>query len=242
MMVRSVRLPPAVTREGWPFDIPAVAALIGGGVTFKRPITFLLGENGSGKSTIIEAIAEAYGLDVRGGHAGRRYSSELDRGALGQVLEVRLALEVPQSRRRHKGFFLRAETAMGMLEFMSSAGVPGYADNLAQVSHGESFLSVLEGRFVDVGLYLLDEPETPLSFLSTLRLMVYLSQLADAGAQVICATHSPLLSSLPGAEIIELNETGLHRRKWDELQLVRDWRAFIREPDLYLRHLFSSED
>ena len=152
--------------DRWPFTLPAVRPIIGDGLRFSRPVTVLVGENGSGKSTIVEALAEAYGVDVRGGHAGRRYGSALPKSPLGERLRL---VTTPRGARMKgrgaKGFFLRAETALGVFEFMSDYTVAGYGDrHLGRVSHGEGFLQVFEGRFTDVGLYILDEPEAALSF------------------------------------------------------------------------------
>jgi predicted ATPase len=234
MIVDEIRIP-SWDRGDWPFTVPAVRALAESGLKLTRPVTFLVGENGSGKSTIIEAIAEVFRIDVRGGHGGRRRASPLDHGAL----SPRLQLLPPIARRKNiKSFFLRAETAKGVLEFMSDEGVAGYGErHNAEVSHGESFLQVLRGRFNTQGLYLLDEPEAPFSFRSCLALISVLDHLARAGSQIICATHSPLLTSLPGAQILELSEQGIRSRRWRDLDLTQNWLRFLEDPDAYLRHL-----
>jgi predicted ATPase len=91
------------------------------------------------------------------------------------------------------------------------------------------------------GLFLMDEPEAALSFTSTLRLLAIIDGARRIGAQVICATHSPVLASLPGAEILEFGEHGIRRVAWDELELVEHWRQFLSRPDAYLRHLLPQE-
>jgi predicted ATPase len=224
----------------WPFTVPAVRALAREGLNFERPVTFLVGENGAGKSTIVEAIAEAFKIDVRGGHGGRRYASIEAVGALSPSIRL-----LPSAGARHKtkSFFLRAETAKGVLEFMSDVGVKGYGErSAAKVSHGESFLQVLAGRFTERGLYLLDEPETPFSFRSCLALIAVLADLARSGSQIICATHSPILTALPGAQILELSDQGIVSRDWEELELTVDWRHFLKTPDTYLHHLLNDEE
>lgn len=222
---------------GWPFDVPAVAMLVREGLSLEAPVTFLVGENGSGKSTLVEGLAEAYGADVRGGHIGRRYSTTVEKGLLGRALRLDFA-SGSTMQRKPKGFFLRAETAYGVFGFMSDHGVPGYgADHLLHVSHGESFLQVVGARFNEPGLYLLDEPEAALSFTSCLSLLAVLHELGESGAQVICATHSPVLASLPGAAVLQLSDAGIERVAWDDLQLVDHWRRYLAAPDQYLRHL-----
>jgi predicted ATPase len=230
--------------SAWPFTLAPVRQLVGTGLTFPTAVTFLVGENGSGKSTLIEALAEAYGIDVRGGHGGRRYASALDKGPLGARLHLRMGDEGRRMKgRRAKGFFLRAETAFGMLNFMSDHLVPGYGDrHLATVSHGEGFMQVVEGRFTEAGLYLMDEPESALSFSSCLRLMATIKELVRVGGQVICATHSPVLSAYPGATIYQLNEAGIGTVAWPELELVDHWRRYLAHPEAYLRHALADED
>jgi predicted ATPase len=234
MFVDQIKVP--VWNQGiWPFTVPAIRSLAESGITFTKPVTFLVGENGSGKSTIVEAIAEVFRIDVRGGHGGRAWASPLEPGALSSQLQV-----LPPIARRKKidSFFLRSETAKGVLEFMSDYGVPGYGErHNAQVSHGESFLQVLAGRFTRQGLYLLDEPEAPFSFRSCLALMSVLNDLASGGSQVICATHSPLLTALPGAQILELSDQGIEARTWRELELTANWSHFLEAPDAYLRYI-----
>lgn len=122
-----------------------------------------------------------------------------------------------------------------MLAFMSGAGVSGYGDQLSwEVSHGESYLQAIAGRFSGPGLYLLDEAEGPLSFESTLELLYRLQDLvAEHAAQVIYATHSPLVAALPGAQILEMTEHGIAERKWSELESVNLWKRFLGRPDTF---------
>ena len=138
-------------------------------------------------------------------------------------------------RRKATGFVLRAETAAGLLQFMTQHGLPGYGDHLAdQVSHGESYLQTIQGRFTGPGLYLLDEAEGPLSFQSTLLLMYVLQDLAEADdVQIVYSTHSPLIAAIPGAQIVELTDTGVADREWADLELVKLWRTFLNRPDKF---------
>jgi predicted ATPase len=140
------------------------------------------------------------------------------------------------------GFFLRAES---MHQFLSSVDQASsrraYGDEKMHTqSHGESFLAVLRHRFVDQGVYFLDEPEAALSFHSCLGLVSLLATMRKEGSQVIIATHSPLLVSLPGATLLEVGDHGIRKvEKYDDLALVDQWRSFLKAPERYLRHLID---
>lgn len=108
-------------------------------------------------------------------------------------------------------------------------GVAGYGEQPSwEVSHGESYLQAIQGRFVGSGLYLLDEAEGPLSFQSTLALLYQLQDLSEReDTQVIYSTHSPMVAAMPGAQILELTDSGIAERKWEELEMVQLWRSFL---------------
>ena len=226
-------------RGEWPWTVPCVRQLVEEGLEFRAPVTFLVGENGSGKSTLAEALAEGFGLDSYGGSAGYKYASSREASVLGGVLRFdptrngRRMLRGPRTRRR--GFFLRAETALDALSRERQAQRLSQAPD--DMSHGEGFLMAFRERFSQPGLYVMDEPEAALSFSSCLELVGLMDELGRGGAQVICATHSPLLTALPGAEIVEVGEHGLRRADWAELGLVDHWRRYLTDPQAYLRHV-----
>lgn len=223
--------------------MPVVAQIIKDGLEFTAPVTFLVGDNGSGKSTLIEAIADVCNINSAGGKAGTRYASTGAKTPLGEAMDADFTAAgwrlVAGARRQRKGFFLRAETLFNLAQNVS--GLPGFWDaDLTQRSHGEGFLTVLEAMFSEPGIYLMDEPEAALSFLSCLGLMGLLDRLAATGGQVICATHSPLLTALPGAQILELSGDGIRPVAWAQLELVDHWRRYLANPGLYLRHFLGS--
>jgi predicted ATPase len=248
MYVSDVYIPEALrpAEFGWPYTVPAVAQLLERGLSLRRPLTFLVGDNGSGKSTIVEAIAEGFGLDSHGGRAAvRRGRPNPVKTELGKVLRLRTtsagAAMLSGPRLRKRGFFLRAETAFSMTEQLG--GVPGYWDSdTSTMSHGEGFAEIFGAMMRDPGFYVLDEPESALSFTTCLQLVALMHQIAGRGAQVVCATHSPILAATPGADIIELDEQGFRRTTWEDLRLVDHWRRYLAEPDHYLRHLLAPDE
>lgn len=228
--------------DAWPFTLAPVRQLAGEGLTFHKPITFLVGENGSGKSTLVEAIADSVKINSYGGKAGTRYASTGDKTLLGDVLTADLTpagLKLttgPRTKRR--GFFLRAETLFDLGRSVS--GRFGFwEEDLEQQSHGEGLFTVLESMCRHPGLYLMDEPEAALSFTSCLRLVALMHRLAQSGAQIICATHSPILAATPGADIVELGSYGLRRIEWSELDVVDHWKRYLANPDAYLRRIIE---
>lgn len=243
MHVSRIEVP--VPAEGWPFTIPCVAQIVSEGLAFAKPLTIFVGENGSGKSTIVEAIAEAYGIKGKGGRAGRKqYASQQPVSPLGQRLRLEYtttgARAAARDRLKRNSYFLRAETAFGFMDFITDQEVPGYWDrNVMEQSHGEGFLTVFEAMFREPGLYLMDEPEAALSFTSCLRLVALMDRLARSGAQIVCATHSPILAATPDADIIELDDNGFHHSRWHDLALTDHWRRFLANPDSYLRHIVN---
>jgi predicted ATPase len=215
----------------WPMTIPAVAQLAREGMDLARGVTFLVGENGSGKSTIVEGVAQAFGLNPERGSTGSQHATRATESPLGTSLRIQRGLAASRW-----GFFLRAETMHGWYSYLEDN--PGKWDpRFHELSHGESFLAVLETRFDGGGLYCLDEPEAALSFSSTLALIAVLQRVVAAKGQVLCATHSPVLASLPGARILEVGDWGLRETTWDDLELVAHWKRFLGAPQAYLRHL-----
>jgi predicted ATPase len=216
-----------IDRAVWPATLPPVAALLDG--VSLGSATVLVGENGSGKSTVVEAIALAYGLSPEGGSVGARHST---RGTESQLWDhLQLVRNAGASKR---GYFLRAETMHGFFTYLEQN--PGNDPVVFhERSHGESFIDLVEDRFRGPGLWVLDEPESALSFSGCLALLALLKQkTADGRSQIILSTHSPLLAALPGATIYEVGEWGLRERAWMDLPLVDQWTSFLLDPQRYL--------
>jgi predicted ATPase len=231
--VRRVAAAEGIRPSGrWPHTIPAVRQLLTDGLDLDPGITFLVGENGTGKSTLVEAIAVAFGLSPEGGSTGARLTTRATESPLADDLLLTRGVGAERT-----GFFLRAETMHGFYTYLEqnpgSRGEPVFHE----MSHGEGFLSLIGDRFTRQGFYCLDEPESALSFSSSLAVVGVLRRLAESGSQVLCATHSPVISALPGATILEVGDWGIRRTVWDELELVRNWKAYLHAPEQYLRHV-----
>ncbi|MEH3033800.1 MAG: AAA family ATPase [Aeromicrobium erythreum] len=221
--------------DPWLDDVAAVQQVLREGLELRPGVTFLVGENGSGKSTLVEAIAVAYGLSPEGGTAFGRHETRSSESSLHRHLRLQRGIGSGRW-----GFFLRAETMHGWFTYMDGHG-SGRDPDFHAMSHGESFLAVLRARFDSPGFYCLDEPEAALSFRSSLTLLRTLHDIAAAGGQVLCATHSPIVASLPGAHLLETGPWGLRETTWDELELVRHWRAYLDTPARYLRHTLADD-
>lgn len=236
--VRLVRLGPgaAVDTTGWPATVPAVEQLLSEGLPLAAGLTVLVGENGSGKSTLVEILAEACGLNPQGGSvlAPLRRARDSEPG-LGDQLTVEWGPGRPRW-----SYFLRADTMHGLYTYLEEN--PGRGrERFHELSHGEGFLEILRTRVNQAGFYLMDEPDAPLSFTACLGLVALLHDLAREGSQVIVATHSPIVASVPGATILELGDWGIRRTRWEDLHLVGAWRRFMTEPDSYFRHLLAGD-
>ena len=218
--------------DQWPYSIPAVGDLVGEGLELED-VTILVGENGAGKSTIVEAVAMAFGLNSEGGSVNSRNSTWASESPLHGALRL-----VRGGGASRWGYFLRAETMHGLFTYLQSTGPE---QDFHSRSHGEAFWDLLTtSRFDDGGLFVLDEPEAGLSFEAQLRLVALLLELAERrGAQVLMATHSPILASVPGAAVYELSEDGMHRSRWEDLAMVEHYRRYLAAPGSYLRHLLE---
>ncbi len=232
---------PGVDLTGWPFTVPAVAQLVAdGGFEVPPGVTILVGENGSGKSTLVEAFARVYPRHGAEPATGRPLTNPGwgdEDSPLHRHLRARThRLAAPG------GFFLRAELMHSYLAGVDASQADARAwggQRMQARSHGESFLEVLRHRFTDRGVYFLDEPESALSFQSSLALLVVLDALRQEGSQVLLATHSPVLAALPGATLVELGTWGMRPASWAELELVQSWQGFLDAPQRWLRHLLA---
>ena len=235
--VARVGLDPAAPEQGYPFDLPVTRWLRRNPILFGPGVTFLVGENGSGKSTLVEALAVAIGLNPEGGSKSFAFATRASESELGAHLRV-----ARRPGRERTSFFLRAEsyynvaTAVERLDKIQPL-LPAYGGSGHERSHGESFLALLTHRFGPRGLYLLDEPEAALSPTGALAVLQRMVELTAQGSQFVVATHSPVLLALPGANILELTGDGVRRVSYDDAAPVSLTRAFLDDPQAFLRHL-----
>jgi predicted ATPase len=230
--VREVVGEPDGADRGWPFTMGPVAQLLRDGLELSE-LTILVGENGVGKSTIIEAVAMAFGLSPEGGSKNSRQSDRPTESPLHE--RIRLVRGITRSR---WGYFLRAETMHGLLTYLEENPSPQQPEiQYHERSHGQAFSELLATKLGHMagrgGFLVLDEPEAGLSLMSQISLATQLAQLRGDGIQVLMATHSPVLAAVPGARIIELDETGFEPRDWDELKTVALYRRFLADPGFF---------
>lgn len=220
--------------NAYPYDIPAVKKL--GRLELDPHVTFFVGENGSGKSTLIEAIAIRAGFNPEGGTKNFSTRNRPSESALHDA--IRLARG---AKREQGGFFLRAETMFNVSTEAEAYSAYGW-DDLHAKSHGESFLWVINNRFRDRGLFILDEPEAALSPTRQLALLARMRQLVNAGSQFIISTHSPILLAYPNAKIFVLDREGIAPTRYQDTEHYAVTKAFLQDPDSMLRRLFEESD
>lgn len=256
---------PPEKAEQYPFNIPAIQG--NQEIEFRAPVTFLVGENGSGKSTLLEAIATEIGAYTVGAEDLARdktlnevkelssylklvWSVKTRQGFFlraedffGYVkrlaqMEAELLAEIRQVDKDYDG---RSDYAKGLAKMPYASELQAlrqqYGRNLNTYSHGESFLELFQSRLQPGGLYLLDEPEAPLSPARQLTLLSMIKQMVAENCQFIVATHSPILMAFPEAQILSFDYAPAQVVPYEELEHVTITRSFLNDPEQYLRYL-----
>lgn len=205
---------------------------------FDRNITFFAGENGTGKSTLLEAIAVACGFNPEGGTLNYRFSTYDEAFDLSRAIKLIRGVKRPAS-----GFFFRAESFFNLAtkaeEYDREIYRPSFGDkDLHRQSHGESFLSFFQ-TFDRAGLYIMDEPEAALSPQRQLALLIHIAEMAEKGAQFIIATHSPILLAAPESRILSFDGGGIHPCSYEDTESYRITKMFISDPKHFMERLLS---
>jgi predicted ATPase len=240
-------------------------------VQLSAPVTLLVGDNGTGKSTFLEALAIAARLPAVGSE--RLESDPTLEGQRRLARQLRLTWR----RRSHRGFFLRAEDFFGFQKELTRAKAMHreemrrldrelaeatehtrslakgphrssladmerrYGEDPDAASHGEAFLRLFGSRLSPGGLHLLDEPEAALSPQSQLAFLAMVKSSVDTGAQFVIATHSPILMAVPGAAILSFDGVPIRPVAFEDLASVRLVREFLSAPERYLRRIWIDE-
>jgi len=253
--------------EAFPFSVPAIRTMPE--LSFDTAVTFFVGENGSGKSTLLEGIALAAGLPTVGSKEVTDDQTLAAQRALGRALKLvwtrrtrtgfflraedffgftkQLAQMRGEMQQRlaeiDQEYADRSDYAKGLAKMPMASSLADmerrYGVDLDANSHGQSFLRLFQSRFVPGGLYMLDEPEAPLSPQSQLALMAMMTDMIARDAQFVVATHSPILLAFPGARIYSFDVAPIREVDYESLEHVTLTRAFLNEPRLFLRHLAS---
>jgi predicted ATPase len=211
--------------DEYPFSLPAIKNFET--LTLHPKVTYIIGENGSGKSTILEAIAVAFGLNAEGGSANFNFSTQKTHSNLHEKLTL-----VKGSKRPDHSFFLRAESFYNLATNIDEVrATQWYGDvSLHEQSHGESFFSVIMRSFKGNGLYILDEPEAALSPSTQLALLVRMDELIKKNAQFIIATHAPIVMAYPDSFVYEINNGIFEKVKCEETEHFKVMKSFMDNP------------
>ena len=223
--------------DSHPYNVPAVQELES--IDFHADVTFFIGENGAGKSTVLEAIALALGFSLDGGNFNvSRLNSAQEQAPLVRALRLQKSFKFPQDR-----YFLRAETFHHVASFLDAANdrTSSSKASLHTRSHGEAFMDVMLGRLTGKGLYLLDEPEAALSPNRQLAALRLIHQLVQDQSQFIIATHSPILLAYPNAKILMFDDTGITEVAYEDTEHYAITRDFLNHYPRRLEQLFAPD-
>jgi len=212
------------TPEGFPYTIPSIFELKE--LSFDKPVTFFVGENGSGKSTLLEAIAVNLGLNAEGGSRNFNFRTTESHSQLYENLKI-----IRGHKRPKDSYFLRAESFYNVATEIDEIkdDILKYYGNksLHTISHGESFMTILEKRLFGNGLYLFDEIESALSPSRQMQALAHMHSLVNRNSQFIIATHSPILLSYPNAVIYEFSEKGIQATEYENTEAYRVTKDYL---------------
>lgn len=222
-----------INHDSYLREIPALC--FEDALQFRKNITFFVGENGTGKSTLLEAIAVAYGFNPEGGTKNYAFSTYDSHSELHRALKMTRGYMNPKF-----SYFLRAESFYNVAtQEERYADIKHPSMKYHEKSHGESFLAMAQANFRENGLYLLDEPEAALSPQRQLTLLIEVSRLAKQGAQFIIASHSPILLGIPDAQILSFDDGVIHECDYTETESYQVTEMFINNREYFLKRLLD---
>ncbi|MGX9143916.1 AAA family ATPase [Mesorhizobium sp. 128a] len=229
--------------EKYPWNLPLFRAREFE-LEFTAPITIIVGENGTGKSTLLEAIGALAGYDEAGGGKGYMpvdHSRAIDKsgGGLADAFRCHWLPKVTA------GWFFRAESFYSVARYLDEAAREsgGTPPDFLSWSHGEGFIRFFEERCRRQGIYILDEPESALSPSRQIELLKMLRRMDQSGtAQVIMATHSPLLMACPGARLFRISRFGLDPTDFSDTDHFRMMRDFCTDPQAFMEEALREDD
>lgn len=225
LFIKSIILEPqdGEVLNQYPFNLPVIKNIKT--IDIKSPVTFFIGENGSGKSTMLEAIAIAYGFNPEGGSKNFNFATRNSHSILSEYLRLSRGITLAKD-----GYFLRAESFYNVATQVEDIGIiDSYGgQSLHSMSHGESFLALANNRLFGNGLYILDEPEAALSPTGQFALFNKIHELVvRKNSQFIIVTHSPILMAYPAADILEFSENGITSIQYEETDHYLLYKSFL---------------
>lgn len=232
----------SVSFNNYPFSLPFFKNT--DHLSLDSKVTFLVGENGTGKSTLMEAIAIASGFNPEGGSINFNFNTRPSHSPLHKFI-----ITSRGTRRHTDGFFLRSESFFNLAteiekldeEPGSKPIIDAYGgQSLHEQSHGESFWALFLNRFRGNGFYILDEPEAALSPTRQMAMLIRMHELVSQKSQFIIATHSPIILAYPNALIYEFSDQGIQKRKYEETQLFQSYNNFFRNPNYVVDRVLRS--
>lgn len=245
LYVRDVRISKEIPSNNYLSKLPVVRNLKKmERLHFNKNVTFIVGENGIGKSTIIEGIAVAMGFNPEGGTVNFNFSTNNSHSNLHEYLTVSRGYK-----RYRDGFFLRAESFYNVASNIDELDAePSFGPkiisyyggvSLHKQSHGESFMALVENRFGGNGLYILDEPEAALSPMRLMRLMVCMQKLVEKNSQFIISTHSPILMTFPDSAVLEITQSGINEVNYKDTEHYIVTKRFMDAPEKIIESLLG---